>query len=346
LRSRSLLREHLLIEPAAPEGQGPRRARIAMSRHLQTAQEVLELEIIGLEALKEALSGSFAEAVDILKSARGRIVVSGMGKSGHVARKIAATISSTGSPAIFVHPGEASHGDLGMISSDDVILALSKSGETKELSDLLGYAARFSIPVAAITAQANSTLARAARAALILPQAREACSETLAPTTSALMMMAAGDALAIALLRERGFTADEFQGIHPGGNLGAALRRASDLMHDADKLPLAAPETPLNEIAEIISDGGFGCVGIVDNVGELVGMITDGDLRRNFRADLAKKTARDIMTRTPRTAPPEALAGDILAVMSREKITALFVVKESKPVGLIHVHDCLSIGVL
>lgn len=317
-----------------------------MTRHLDTAQEVIELEIHGLEALKDGLDGQFSEVVELLKSARGRIVVTGMGKSGHVARKIAATFSSTGSPALFVHPGEASHGDLGMISKDDVILALSKSGETIELSDLLAYAARFSIPIVAITSQPNSTLARAAKAAIILPMAKEACGETRAPTTSAMMMLAAGDAMAVALLRERGFTADDFHGIHPGGNLGAALRRASDLMHGPEKLPLARPETPMPEVVAIITAGKFGCVGIVDGSGALVGIITDGDLRRHFGADLSSKTAAEVMTSEPRTAPPEALAGDVLAVMSREKITALFVVRNRKPVGLVHVHDCLSIGVL
>lgn len=317
-----------------------------MTRHLDTAQEVLDLEISGLEALKDSLDGGFSEAVDHLKSAKGRIVVTGMGKSGHVARKIAATLSSTGSPALFVHPGEASHGDLGMISPQDVILALSKSGETKELSDLLAYAARFSIPIVAITGQGNSTLARAAKAAVILPPAKEACGETRAPTTSAMMMLAAGDAMAIALLRDRGFTADDFHGIHPGGNLGAALRRASDLMHGIDRLPLARPDTPMPEVVEIITAGKFGCAGIVDASGALVGIITDGDLRRHFAADISRKIAGDVMTRGARTAPPEALAGDVLAVMSREKITALFVVKNGKPVGLVHVHDCLSTGVL
>lgn len=317
-----------------------------MTRHLETAQEVIELEISGLEALKESLDGGFSEAVDLLKSAKGRIVVTGMGKSGHVARKIAATLSSTGSPALFVHPGEASHGDLGMISPQDIILALSKSGETRELSDLLAYAARFSIPIVAITGQLNSTLTRAAKAAIILPAAKEACGETRAPTTSSMMMLAAGDALAIALLRERGFTADDFHGIHPGGNLGAALRRASDLMHGPEQLPLARPETLMPEVVKIITAGRFGCVGVVDDAGALVGIITDGDLRRHFGADITRKTAADVMTREPRTAPPEALAGDVLAVMSREKITALFVVKAGRPVGLVHVHDCLSTGVL
>jgi arabinose-5-phosphate isomerase len=317
-----------------------------MTKHIGIASEVIDLEILGLRALKNALDQGFSDAVEVLRRADGRVVVSGMGKSGHVARKIAATFSSTGSPAIFVHPGEASHGDLGMISGQDVILALSKSGETNELGDLLAYAARFSIPIVAITCQPGSTLAKAATTAMILPPAKEACGETRAPTTSTTMMMAAGDALAIALLRDRGFTADDFQGFHPGGNLGAALRRASDLMHNAERLPLAAASTPMMDLVKIISAGGFGCAGIVDAEEALVGIITDGDLRRHYGGDISNLTAGDIMTEDPRTAPPEALAGDVLALMSREKITALFVVKDKRPVGIIHVHDCLSTGVL
>ncbi len=317
-----------------------------MTKHLDIASEVIDLEILGLRALKNALGKGFSDAVEALRQAEGRVVVTGMGKSGHVARKIAATFSSTGSPAIFVHPGEASHGDLGMISGHDVILALSKSGETNELGDLLAYAARFSIPIVAITCQSGSTLAKAATAALILPPAKEACGETRAPTTSTTMMMAAGDALAIALLRDRGFTADDFQGFHPGGNLGAALRRASDLMHGADRLPLAAASTPMMDLVKIITAGGFGCAGIIDDQEALIGIITDGDLRRHYGGDISELTADDIMTEHPRSAPPEALAGDVLALMSREKITALFVVKDKRPVGIVHVHDCLSTGVL
>jgi arabinose-5-phosphate isomerase len=317
-----------------------------MTKHIEIASEVIDLEILGLRALKNALDQGFSDAVEVLRRADGRVVVSGMGKSGHVARKIAATFSSTGSPAIFVHPGEASHGDLGMISGQDVILALSKSGETSELGDLLAYAARFSIPIVAVTCQSGSTLAKAATAALVLPPAKEACGETRAPTTSTTMMMAAGDALAIALLRDRGFTADDFQGFHPGGNLGAALRRASHLMHGADRLPLATASTPMMDLVKIISAGGFGCAGIVGADEALIGIITDGDLRRHYGGDISNLTAGDIMTENPRTAPPEALAGDVLALMSREKITALFVVKDKRPVGIVHVHDCLSTGVL
>ncbi|WDI31029.1 KpsF/GutQ family sugar-phosphate isomerase [Hyphococcus flavus] len=317
-----------------------------MTDPLAIAREVLTQEIRGLELLKSALAEDFASAVALLNSSDGRVVVTGMGKSGHVARKIAATLASTGTPAMFVHPAEASHGDLGMISADDVILALSKSGETAELGDLLAHAARFTIPIVAITAEANSTLAKAAVASLILPDAEEACDQTFAPTTSTTMMMALGDALAVALLRERGFTAGDFQGFHPGGRLGAALRRARDLMHGSDALPLASADASMSEIVKIISDGGFGCVGVVTNEGQLEGIITDGDIRRHFDSAAKNKLARDVMTKEPRTATLDTLAGDVLAHMSRNKITAVFVINNGKPVGIIHVHDCLSIGVL
>ena len=253
-----------------------------MTTPVDIACEVIALEIAGLSALKDSLDGGFSAVTGLLGAAKGRIIVTGMGKSGHVARKIASTFSSTGAPASFVHPGEASHGDLGMISSQDVILALSKSGETAELRDLLAYAARFSIPVAAITCVEGSTLDKAAKATLVLPQATEACGETRAPTTSTTMMMAAGDALAVALLRGRGFTADDFQGYHPGGNLGAALRRVTDLMHGAEKLPLVKLSAPLPDVVKIITTGGFGCAGVVSDAGDLKGIITDGDLRRQF----------------------------------------------------------------
>ena len=317
-----------------------------MSNSLEIARTVLAVEIKGLEALQASLGGDFAEAVELIRQAKGRLAVTGMGKSGHVARKIAATFSSTGTPALFVHPAEASHGDLGMVSRDDVILALSKSGETAELGDLLAYAARFSIPVIAISAAPQSALAKAARVALTLPETEEACGETFAPTTSTTMMMALGDALAVALLRARGFSASDFQGFHPGGKLGAALRKARDLMHGADALPLAAAATPMTELVEIISAGGFGCAGITDENGLLKGIITDGDIRRHFTSDAQSKTAADIMTKHPRTAHPETLAGDVLAYMSKNKITALFVIENERPVGIIHVHDCLSIGVV
>ena len=317
-----------------------------MENFVEIGREVIEFEIRGLKALGDSLGRDFAVMAAALGAAKGRIVVSGMGKSGHVGRKIAATFSSTGAPAIFVHPAEASHGDLGMITNGDIVLALSKSGETPELGDLLAYAARFSIPVAAITATAQSALANAADHVLLLPDAGEACGETRAPTTSTTMMMAAGDALAIALLRKKGFTASDFKGFHPGGNLGAALRRVTDLMHGKTELPLARETTPLQDVIETITAGGFGCVGLVDEQHRLKGIITDGDLRRlGGKADYSQAASK-VMTKTPRTVSPDTLAGDVLALMSREKITALFVIDDEKPVGIVHVHDCLSVGIL
>lgn len=310
------------------------------------ARSVLDLEIKGLEALRDSLGAGFEETLALLKGVQGRIIVTGMGKSGHIAHKIAATFSSTGAPALYVHPAEASHGDLGMIARDDVILALSKSGETVELRDLLSHAARFSIPVAAITAGAGSTLAKAANTLILLPKVDEACSETRAPTTSTTMMMAAGDALAVALLRDKGFTASDFHGFHPGGNLGAALRRVRDLMHGLAATPICPEDVSTREAVEMLNAGGFGCVGLVDKDGRLTGILTDGDLRRKFGKVNPNAPVRDVMTPSPKTVTPDALAGDALALLSRSKITAVLVVENEKPVGLLHVHDCLSTGIL
>jgi len=317
-----------------------------MASPLEIARSVIRLEIAGLEALAVGLGADFEGAFAVLRSAAGRIIVTGMGKSGHVARKIAATFASTGAPALFVHPAEASHGDLGMIGKGDVILALSKSGETFELGDLLGYAARFRIPVVAITCGAQSALAKAAAATIRLPSAEEACGETHAPTTSTTMMMAIGDALAVAMLRDKGFSAGDFQGIHPGGKLGAALRRVRDLMHSKSDVPLVAETVNLGEAVDALNKGGFGCVGFVDASGRLTGILTDGDLRRQFPALAPDAKASEIMTRSPKTIAPDGLAGDALAIMSAGKITSLFVVENGRPVGLLHVHDCLSTGVL
>ncbi|MEL7490004.1 MAG: KpsF/GutQ family sugar-phosphate isomerase [Pseudomonadota bacterium] len=317
-----------------------------MTSHIKTAREVLDLEIAGLQALHRSLDHTFDESVALLAGAKGKVVVTGMGKSGHVAKKIAATFSSTGAASLFVHPAEASHGDLGMVGRDDVVLALSKSGETQELQALLSHCARFSIPLAAMTFVAPSTLADHANVTLLLPDAAEACGETRAPTTSTTMMMAAGDALAVALLRQKGFTASDFQGFHPGGNLGAALRRVGDLMHGPERTPIASQEAPLNEAVDILDAGGFGCVGLVDENGALQGIITDGDLRRGFSDLRGDERARDVMTRNPKTVRPDTLAGDALAILSKGKITALFVLENDGPVGLLHVHDCLSTGIL
>ncbi|NWG72295.1 MAG: KpsF/GutQ family sugar-phosphate isomerase [Parvularculaceae bacterium] len=318
-----------------------------MIDHLSIAREVLGAEARSLDRLAASLGEEFAQLCRLLEAATGRIIVTGIGKSGHVARKIAATLASTGKPASFVHPAEASHGDLGMITPGDAILALSKSGETLELRDIIAYAKRFAIPLAAMTFERGSTLCRAADAALIFPAEPEACSETSAPTTSTTMMMAAGDAIAVALLRGRGFTARDFQGFHPGGQLGAALRRVADLMHRDREIPLCGEDTPVADAVAKLSAAGFGCIGVVGANGSLTGVLTDGDLRRQFGRDIGALPISAVMTRNPRTVTPETLAAEALAMLSQGRITALFVVDESRrAIGLLHVHDCLKSGVL
>ncbi|HWE45605.1 MAG TPA: KpsF/GutQ family sugar-phosphate isomerase [Caulobacteraceae bacterium] len=308
-------------------------------------RRVLETEADALRALSAALDGGFSQAVETLHAIKGRIVCTGVGKSGHVARKIAATMASTGAPALFVHATEASHGDLGMIGADDAVLALSKSGETKELADVVAYAKRFGIPLIGMTSNADSALGRAADVLLQLPDIAEATSEVDAPTTSTTLQIALGDALAVALLERRGFTAGDFKVFHPGGKLGALLRKAGDLMHGRGELPLAPPEAAMSDVLLIMTEKRFGAVGIVLN-GKLEGLITDGDLRRHMDG-LLDHTAGEVMTRAPKTAKPEMLAGEALKLMNDSRITVLFVVDDNdSPVGILHVHDLLRAGVL
>lgn len=317
------------------------------------AAEIVATERAGLDRLVGALEAEGAplavaveKAVAACLDVKGRLIVTGMGKSGHVARKIAATLASTGTRASYVHPGEASHGDLGMISREDVILALSNSGETPELGDILGYAGRFGIPLIAMTAKADSTLARAADILLLLPEAEEACSITRAPTTSTVLMMALGDAIAVTVLRRKGFTAEDFHTFHPGGKLGTALKRVTDLSPDRE-LPLCREGDTVEAAVETITAHGLGCVGVVDTAGRLVGMITDGDLRRHFIRSGPDVTAEDIMTKGPLTVREDSLAAEALSLLSARKITALFIVDaQDRPVGLLHVHDCLASGVI
>ena len=312
------------------------------------ARAVLATEAAGLTALAAGLDHRFAAAVALLGTATGRVVVSGMGKSGHVGRKIAATLASTGTPALFVHPAEASHGDLGMIVAGDVVLALSNSGETPELADLVAHTRRFGIGLVAITAGPDSALAGAADVLLLLPRAAEACPMGLAPTTSTLMQMALGDALAVALLTRRGFGAADFRRIHPGGRLGARLRRVRDLMHHGDAVPLVAPEAPMHQALLVMTEKRFGCLGVLDPEGRLLGVVTDGDLRRHMGPDLLARPVAEIMTRAPRHIGPEALAGEALALMNTpaRPVTSLFVLDPaSRPVGILHIHDLLRAGV-
>ncbi len=309
-------------------------------------RRVLEAEARGLIALAETLDGPFALAVERLSNLKGRIVCTGVGKSGHVARKIAATLASTGSPALFVHASEASHGDLGMIAPEDAVLALSKSGDTRELKEILAYAKRFGIPLIGVTAGAKSELARAADVLLLLPDAPEAAGGLDAPTTSTTLQMALGDALAVALLEQRGFTSHDFRVFHPGGKLGAALRSVRDLMHGGDELPLIAPDAPMREALLVMTEKRFGCVGVVGADGRLQGVITDGDLRRHM-GGLLDHAAGDVMTANPKTIRPTALAAEAQKSMSDPlpAVTVLFVTDDERPVGIVHIHDLLRAGV-
>lgn len=315
---------------------------------LDTARRVLALESEALTALAASLDERFAQAVSVLAGTTGRVVVSGMGKSGHVARKIAATFASTGTPALFVHPAEASHGDLGMIVPGDAVLALSNSGEAPELADLIGHAKRFGLPLIGITGRPGSTLARAADVPLVLPEAPEACPMGLAPTTSTTMQIALGDALAVSLMNRRGFTAADFRVFHPGGKLGARLQRVRDLMHGAQELPLAPPETRMDAAIVAMTARRFGCLGVQGADGRLLGIITDGDLRRSLETGgtLLDRSAGEVMTRDPRTVRPDTLAAEALHAMNTRAITTLFVVDDAaRPVGILHIHDLLRAGV-
>ena len=314
---------------------------------LTVAKSVLTIEAAGLTELAASLDAAFGRAVDLLAGVTGRVVVSGMGKSGHIARKIAATFASTGTPALFVHPAEASHGDLGMIVPGDAVLALSNSGETAELADLVAHTRRFALPLVAITARNASALARAADVALLLPDAAEACPMGLAPTTSTTMQLALGDALAVALLTRRGFSAADFRKFHPGGKLGSRLKHVRDLMHEGDAMPLATGDTPMHRALLLITEKQFGCLGVTDAKGQLVGIVTDGDLRRAMGPDLLSREVHEIMTHTPRSIGPNALAAEALHAMTARdrRITSLFVVDANhRPVGILHLHDLLRAG--
>ncbi len=321
---------------------------------LRIGQRVIRREARALELLEAGLDGAFADAVETILAATGRVIVSGMGKSGHVGRKIAATLASTGTPAHFVHPAEASHGDLGMMARGDVALVLSNSGETAELKDLISYTRRYAIPLIGVASNRHSTLLRQADVALVLPRAPEACERGIVPTSSTTMTLALGDALAIALMEHRRFTPEHFRLFHPGGNLGARLAKVRDLMHGTDKLPLAHVGAPMGDVLLKMTEKGFGVAGIVDDDGHLVGIITDGDLRRNMKG-LLDHVAGEVMTPNPRTISPDELAESALNLMNSCKITTLFAVEREegesgngsalRPVGILHVHDLLRAGV-
>ena len=313
---------------------------------LSTAQRVINRESAALSTLAGTIGDSFAQAVGVLAKAKGRVIVSGIGKSGHIARKIAATLASTGTPAQFVHPAEASHGDLGMVTSDDVALAISYSGEAPELANLVAYTRRFDIPLIGISGRRESTLIHQSDIALILPAEKEACGTGIVPSTSTTMTLAMGDALAICLMENRQFTPENFRDFHPGGNLGARLSRVGDLMHT--HLPLVDETTPMGDVLIEISQKGFGVVGVNSNASGLIGVVTDGDLRRHMDG-LLDLTASQVMTAAPTTINPDALAQEAVALMNAKKITCLFVVDQAAgpaAVGILHVHDCLRAGVV
>ena len=317
---------------------------------LTSAKAAVSTETEGMSALLQSLDGKLGHAViaavERMHKAKGRIIVTGMGKSGHIARKIAATLASTGTPASYVHPAEASHGDLGMITPQDVVIMLSNSGESAELKDILNYAARFSVPLVAITSNATSTMAQTADIVLELPAVKEACPNGLAPTTSTLLQLALGDALAMALLELKGFTANDFRSFHPGGKLGARIKHARDLMHTGEELPIVAQGTALLKAIVVMTGKTFGCVGVVDVAGKLTGLITDGDLRRHMDKNPASLKVDDIMTRNPKTIHGDVLSGEVIELINDKRITTVFVVDATgKPEGLIHIHDLLKAGV-
>lgn len=319
------------------------------NRLIAAARRTFLLESTAVAQLCDSLNGPFGDAfiaaVGAMKAATGRIILSGMGKSGQIARKIASTLASTGTPALFVHPGDASHGDLGMITELDVIVLLSWSGETEELRNMVAYSRRFRVPLIAITGAGGSALAKSADIVLELPNCEEACPNGLAPTTSTTVQLVLGDALAVALLEDRGFTARDFRQLHPGGRLGAALTFVRDIMHGKDHLPLAAETTAMSEAVLVMTERCFGCLGVVDATGALAGIITDGDLRRHMSPDLLACRAGEIMTRDPIVASPDDLASSVLGRLNSSSITSVFVVSDGMPAGIVHIHDLIRVGV-
>jgi arabinose-5-phosphate isomerase len=336
----------LKLAPAMSD-QRAARSRAIGKADLVVARRVIRAEINGLESLADALDGAFETAVDMCAAAPGRIIVTGIGKSGHIARKIAATLASTGTPAQFIHAVEASHGDLGMIGPGDAILALSNSGETSELADIVAYSRRFEIPLIAITGGPRSALAEAADVVLLLPAAAEACPMGLAPTTSTTMMMGLGDALALALLERKGFSTADFRRFHPGGRLGRRLLRVRDIMHKEAEIPSVSVTARMSEAILVMTAKSFGCVGVCEADGRLIGVITDGDLRRHMGDSLLGQSVSAVMHENPKTITAAALAADALGLMNRFAITSLFVVDhDTRPVGFLHMHDCLRAGVV
>lgn len=313
---------------------------------IASAKRTIDREVEALRMMENQFDENLTKALDMIQETKGRIIVTGMGKSGHIARKIAATLASTGTPSFFVHPAEASHGDLGMVTNDDKIIAISNGGESRELSDILIYAKRYGIPLIAITKNPESTLGKAGDIVLKLPDDGEACPLGLAPTSSTTATLVLGDVLAIALMERKGFSKTDYKQRHPGGKLGAILQKVSDLMHKGDDMPIVGTDTPMQEALLVMTSKMLGCVGIVDNDGKLVGIITDGDLRRWLTSDVLNKKVSEVMTKNPKVVSPDILAAEALNIMNNtgRGITQLFAVQDGKPVGIIHIHDCLRIG--
>lgn len=312
---------------------------------LASGQRVIAVEVDALQQLSDALGDVFVKAVEQVIACEGRVILAGVGKSGHVARKISATLASTGTPSLYIHPTEASHGDLGMVTRGDIVIALSRSGETKELDDLITYTRRFSIPLIGMTAVETSALGKASDICLCVPDAPEACDETRAPTTSTTLMMALGDALAVAVLEQRGFTGSDFKIFHPGGKLGAMLRTAGDLMHSGDELPVVKTGTMMSEALEVMAAKGLGCLAVIEPEGELIGMVTDGDIRRLVAKGRMAMVIDEGMTRNPITIEAATLASAALALMNDKRITQLIITDGKRPVGVVHMHDFLKAGV-
>ena len=319
-----------------------------INKDLQSAYNTIDREVKALNLMRSELGSTLIEALDLMQSAKGRVIITGMGKSGHIGKKIAATLASTGTPSFFVHPAEASHGDLGMLTNDDVVVAISNGGESKELSDILIYCKRYGIPLISMTREPDSTLGKAGNILLKLPDNGEACPLGLAPTSSTTATLVLGDVLAVALLERRGFTKNDYNQRHPGGKLGAILQKVADLMHSGDAMPILEEDAVMRQVVLTMSTKRLGCVGIVDKNGDLTGMITDGDLRRAIANsegnDIFDKTAIEIMTKNPKTTTAQTLVAEVVNLMNDKKITQLFVVEGTKPAGVIHLHDCLRAG--
>ncbi|MCQ2740597.1 MAG: KpsF/GutQ family sugar-phosphate isomerase [Alphaproteobacteria bacterium] len=316
------------------------------SNDLLSAKKTIDKEVESLRIMEDSFNESLTQALDLIEKTKGRVIVTGMGKSGHIARKIAATFASTGTPSFFIHPAEASHGDLGMLTDEDTIIAISNGGESRELSDILIYSKRYGIPLIAITKNPESTLGKAGDILLKLPDHGEACPLGLAPTSSTTATLVLGDVLAVALMERKGFNKTDYKQRHPGGKLGAILRKVSDLMHTGDEMPIVNENATMQEALLVMTSKMLGCVGIVDNEGRLKGIITDGDLRRWLSGDVLNKKVAEVMTKNPKTIAPDVLAAEALKVMNTtgKGISQLFVVKDEKPIGVIHIHDCLRIG--